>query len=706
MTAAVDFVKARALCRIRPLRMNRSRLIAGLCAAANVLVWLSAAETGHASGTDIRSPRNANYTISVSLDPESKLLEGRQVILWRNIQAEPTQELRFHLYWNAWRNNESTWLREDRYRGRSDRGDEIRGEDWSFCEVDSIRLLGTEGGETDLMPSFRYVAPDDGNENDRTVFTVDLPAPVAPGASVEVELAWRAKVPRTFARTGFRGDYFFLAHWFPKLAVFERGAWTANQFHSATEFYSDYGVYDVEMTVPEGWVLGATGKEVERRRQDDGTVTHRYQQEDVHAFTWTTSPDYVEFQQRFEEPGLPPVDIRLLMQPEHLGQTERHFVATKAALRLYGKWFGAYPYGHVTVIDPAYGSGAGGMEYPTLFTAGTRLFNPFGGGRPEGVTIHEMGHQFWYGVVGNNEFDHAWIDEGLNSFSDARVLDETYDQWFWTERYFAPPGIERRRGFLPLLFREISKTREIDGNGFGRYRAMAVTDVQTRPTWQYHPQTASGISYSRSAIWLHTLERYLGWPTLQKILSTFYERWSFRHPTAEDFFATASETAGRDLDWFFDEVVRTAKTFDYAIDSVSSDEIAPRGYFESDGELELLAGEDPEGDDSDAKSYRSEVVVRRLGSGVFPVDVRLEFADGTRLEREWDGLYRWKRFSEEGPSKLVSATVDPERVLLLDVNYANNSKLVEPGDLWPAFKWAAKWLVWVQDLMHTMAYFA
>jgi hypothetical protein len=153
-------------------------------------------------------------------------------------------------------------------------------------------------------------------------------------------------------------------------------------------------------------------------------------------------------------------------------------------------------------------------------------------------------------------------------------------------------------------------------------------------------------------------------------------------------------------------VVRSAETFDYAIDSVSSEEVAPRGYLESDGELELLTGEDAESDDSVDKTYRSEVVVRRLGSGVFPVKVRLEFADGTQIDREWDGLYRWTRFSEEGPSKLVSATVDPERVLLLDVNYTNNSKLVEPGDLWPAFKWAAKWLVWVQDLMHTLAYFA
>jgi hypothetical protein len=98
--------------------------------------------------------------------------------------------------------------------------------------------------------------------------------------------------------------------------------------------------------------------------------------------------------------------MRLLYQPEHRGQVARHFRATEAALRYYGNWFGEYAYGHITVIDPAWGSGAGGMEYPTLFTCGTRYFNPEGGGSPEGVTVHEAGHQFWFAMVENGEDVH------------------------------------------------------------------------------------------------------------------------------------------------------------------------------------------------------------------------------------------------------------------------------------------------------------
>ena len=390
--------------------------------------------------------RTTNYRIEVELDPDSKTLEGRQTITWQNVQEQPTDSLWFHLYWNAWQNNRSTWMLENRIRRRFS-GSGVEEDDWGYIEVSSVRLLPGMGyAGSDLTGGMRFASPDDGNSEDRTALVVPLPTPVGPDETIQIEISWRSKIPRTFARTGFRGDFFFLAQWFPKLGVFEAEGWNNHQFHAATEFYSDYGNYDVSMTVPESFVLGATGKEVGVQANPDDTVTHRYRQEDVHGFAWTTSPDYLVREARFAEPGLPPVDMRLLLQPEHLEQAERHFDATRAALLHYGTWYGPYPYDHVTVVDPAYGAGAGGMEYPTLFTAGTRLFNPFGGGSPEGVTVHEAGHQFWYGVVGNNEFEHAWLDEGLNSFSTERVMDATYGEAMLRQRYLSPPGMRMSRG--------------------------------------------------------------------------------------------------------------------------------------------------------------------------------------------------------------------------------------------------------------------
>jgi hypothetical protein len=656
------------------------------------------------------SPRNANYTLDVRVDTDAGTLTGLQRLVWRNIQDQPTSELWFHLYWNGWRNNQSTWLLEDRIRGRSTAGKTLKAEDWGYQIIEKARWLDPEG-PVDLTASLRFAAPDDGNPEDRTVMVLDLPRPVAPGETIEVELEFRARVPRTFARTGRVGDFYFVAHWFPKLGVFEGAeGWNCHQFHSATEFYSDYGNYDVRLTLPQRYVVGATGREVETEAHGDGTASHRFVQEDVHGFAWTASPDYLERRETFEEPGLPPVEIRLLLQPEHERQAERHLEATRAALKFYGLWYGPYPYGHITVVDPAWGSGAGGMEYPTLFTCGTRLLSPAGTGSPEGVTIHEAGHQFWYGMVGNNEFEHAWIDEGLNTFSTARTYYAAFDPPVYTQRYLGMPGA--RGGFLPWKFDEVPMNRAVHGNRLDRYRRDATSDTPSTPTFHYYPSTASSITYSKTAVWLHTLERYLGWETLQEILSTFFERWKFRHPEPEDFFAVANEVAGQDLTWFFDQVYGGSQTFDYGIERMVSRPFRAEGLFEAeDGSLEYRGKGDSSSDGGEKteepkeKLFRTEVTVRRYGDGTFPVEVLLVFEDGTEVRRAWDGQDRWTLLVEERNTKLRHAVVDPERILLLDLNFTNNSRLLESQARFPAIKWGSRWLFWAQDLLHVFSFF-
>ena len=372
------------------------------------------------------SPRNANYSIDVRLDPEQRTLTGRAVLTWRNIANISTSELRFHLYYNAWKNTRSTWMRE-RLLGRSSTVHSRPEADWGWIDVTAVRLLGAgDAPPLELTSRMQYISPDNGDPDDQTVLAVPLPADVGPGETINLELEWTSRVPRTFSRTGAIGNFFFLAQWFPKVGILEDTGWNCHQFHTATEFFADYGVYDVRIRAPTGWVVGATGVSQSVRDDADGTTMHRYFQADVHDFAWTTSPDYLDLTERFEDPLLPDVDMRLLLQPEHAEQADRHFAATRATLKHYGEWFGPYPYGQITIIDPAWQSGAGGMEYPTLFTAGTRWLAPRNVSRPEGVTIHEAGHQFWYGIVGNNEFEHAWLDEGVNTFSTARAIDEGY----------------------------------------------------------------------------------------------------------------------------------------------------------------------------------------------------------------------------------------------------------------------------------------
>ena len=637
------------------------------------------------------SPRNASYAINATLDPASRTIRGETLLTWRNIAATPAPSLQFHLYYNAWRNTRSSWMRERALAGNDDAA-RRRESDWGWIDVTSLRVI-RGGAPLDATSRLRYIAPDDGNTDDRTVAEVPLDAPVDPGETINVQITWSSRVPRTFARTGVIGDYYFIAHWFPKIGVFEDTGWNCHQFHAATEFFADFGTYDVRLTVPTGWLVGATGVERGRRDEGNGTTTHHYFQEDVHDFAWTTSPDYLERTALFEHPTLPAVRMRLLLQPEHASQAERHFAATRAALRYYGEWFGPYPYGHITIVDPAWQSGADGMEYPTLFTAGTRWLAPPRVAEPEDVTVHEAGHQFWYGIVATNEFEHAWMDEGLNTFSTARTIAQAFEPTFMDRRYFG--------GFVPWTLSHLPVGRATDANRLASYRRAGTRDAQYTPTWRYWPGTHAVISYSKTALWLHTLERMLGWETLQRILSTYFTRFAFRHPAPDDFFAVVNEVSGQDLRWFFDEVYRSSNAFDYAIEALRSESVTDRGFFGDGASRRFQSGAGP----STAGRYRTVVVARRLGDGIFPVDVRVVFENTQETRWRWDGRDRWKAFEVEHASPARYAQVDPERVLLLDADYTNNSASAQPRAREAARKWSLTWLVWLQDHLLTYGFF-
>jgi hypothetical protein len=639
------------------------------------------------------SPRNANYSIDVALDHTSRTLTGRAVVTWRNITSISTSELQFHLYYNAWKNLQSTWLREDLLGGA--RYEKVEEGDWGWIQVGSVRLLTGDSTPIDLSSRRRYISPDDGNPNDQTVLQVPLPAPVQPGETIKVEVTWTSKVPRTFARTGTIGNYYFIAQWFPKLGVLEENGWNCHQFHTATEFFSDYGVYDVRMKLPARWVLGASGLEQSHADNADGTTTWVYRAEDVHDFAWTTSPDFIERRARFEYPPLPPVEMRLLLQPEHAAQANRHFEATRTTLRFYGEWFGAYPYPNITIVDPAWQSGTGGMEYPTLFTAGTRWLSPSGVSDPEGVTVHEAGHQFWYGIVGNNEFDHAWLDEGLNTYSTARAIDANplLKTNFYARRYFG--------GFVPFVFPDIALSREVSGNGLSDYRRAARSDAPSTPSYRYFPgwDTAVALSYCKTALWLNTLERYLGWPTMQRIMSTFFERWKFRHPAPQDFFAVVNEVSGRDMTWFFDQAYRSSNLFDYGVQTVQSQRIPGPGFRDRNGSPTFESGL------GHGSRVRSTVVVRRFGEAIFPVDVLVSFGNGEQVRERWDGRDRWTSFVYERDVAVNAVVVDPDRILLLDIDRTNNSYRASPSSAAAAQKWTLKWMVWLQDALATYLFF-
>ena len=669
---------------------------------ALILIMPLKQSAGMANETALSS-RLANYEMDVKLDAQKRLIDGTEVLTWKNNTSHPTSELQFHLYYNAWLNEESSQFHSIRRRRsfRENQSD-FRENDWAYNKVHSIKILGSQDwSESDISASMEFIQPDDDNKQDRTVLNVALPKPVAPGKTIRVELQWQSKIPRTFARTGVRGDYFFLAQWFPKIGVFEEdGKWNCHQFIQ-TEFYADFGIYDVKMTVPNGWIVGATGKETEKADNGDGTTTHRYYQEDVHDFAWVTTPHFSVHNELFKESGLPSVNMRLLLMPENANKKDRYFAATRAALKYYGTWWGAYSYDHVTVVDPAYKSGSGGMEYPTFFTGGTRWLSPIERRSPEGVTVHEAGHQFWYGIVANNEFEYAWLDEGFDTFSTTRTLEQAYPNPVLTKRYFEE--------FIPIVFPSVKVAERTQGaDQYYGFNSMLKRDPMSRLSWKYGPDGYGDNSYNKPAMMLRTLENYLGWETFQRVLSTYYERWKFRHPKPQDFFAIVNEISGQDMSWFFEQTYNSSNVFDYGIGQVNSEQVnVPRGYYEQEGAWIYRDGEEVDDDETDPeKQYRSYVFIRRWGEATFPIEMKITFDNGEDILESWDGKERWVRFDYLKNTRVQKIEVDPENKLVLDVNHTNNTWVRNSQAKIAVTKWVSKWIIWLQNLMEFFAFFS
>ena len=655
-----------------------------------------------------QSDRNLTYTMDVRLDPATNIISGTEVLQWKNYTGQAQNQFPFHLYHNAFKNNRSTHAREADYQtGRSG----MTESDYGYTDVKSVKVVDERGVETDITGTFKYIQPDDNNADDQTVCQVTTPRAISAGRVVTFKIEFATKQPLALQRTGFVRDYHFVAQWFPKIGVWWKNAWNCHQFHLTTEFFADYAVFDVKITIPGNYVIGASGG-IPRSvvSNADGTKTYNFYQADIHDFAWVTSPDLVRTERTFShqsiEPGertdrhhpLREVKVILLTQPQHDNMIDRYFTATFNALRYFGEWYGEYPYPTVTVVDPANDSRSGGMEYPTLFTGGTNMFSPKENQSPEGVTVHEFGHQFWYGMVGNNEFEEAWLDEGFNTYSTDRVIRTAWKPFNPTTYLFGGPGAGAYVG-IPYVYDEIETQGILEGNVDLHYQGK--NDVMARRGWEYNQ--AYGLnSYGKPAMSLMMLERYLGEEWMYRVMRTYHFRYRFKHPTSQDFINTVNEVTRKNMNWFFENTWFSSNLFDYAVDYIDNVSIPPAtGVFTNNG-----AKPDSNATPASKGKYRCDVVVKREGEAIAPVDVLVIFENGDQKREQWDGQYRWKKFTYNTDSPVKEAIVDPDHKLVMDVNWNNNSKVVRgPGFRSEAAqKYASKFMFWVQNYLEMNSY--
>ncbi len=656
----------------------------------------------------LEAPRKVvDYDIQVTLEPKERLLTGHETLRWTNPSDLPVATLKFHLYWNAFRNSASTFSQESRGHLRGDEAD--RKEGWGFIDVTSITWSGA-----DVLKGARFESPDDGNADDRTVLAVPLPRPAAPGETVALEIAWKAKAPKVFARAGHVRDFFMLGQWYPKIAVLEpRGmrrraeaGWNAHQYHAFSEFYADWGDYRVAITVPEAFVVASAGAKVSETRKD-GRKTLVFAQERIHDFAWSTDPRYVLRESRFDPTrdvpaseleraskvlglsreelmrGLRPVQLRFYMQPGHESQWRRYEEAQKWALAWLGLWAFPYPYAQVSVIDPPEdGMGAAGMEYQTLYTAGTdrRLsWWPLRGLRfQEGVVLHEFAHGYWYGLLASNEFEESWMDEGITTFAESVMMDRRYR--YFVELPFGVGLADEDRNRAEAIGRDLDPIR--------------------RDSWAFASEPSYyRNSYARPATVLHQIRRLAGEEAFWRAFRSYALRWRFDHPTAEDFFDLFRPLAIPGFESLVAGCFSGTSFVDFRIVSATSERQASRAGYDDRGRLLLPPDEKNKRKADEKGPFETTVVVGRDGDLVLPVEIALTFENGQVSRTRWDGREKWIRLRTVYASRLARAEVDPSGTIVLDRDPFNNVRVLRAKGLSAAAKVRAYAVHLVENLL-------
>jgi hypothetical protein len=585
----------------------------------------------------------ADYTLRATLDAPAHLVHGEGTIRWRNTSARAVRELWMHLYLNAFKNERSAFFRE-RVGGR---GTAVP-EDWGAIDLRRLDLADADGSKVDLLPRVETHRPGDEDETDARI---DLPSEVAPGETLRLEVAFDDKLPRVIERTGYEGSFHMVGQWFPKIARLERdGTWAHFAFHHLSEFYSDFGTYDVTLDVPADYVIGATGPAAEVNVAD-GRRRERHLQSDIHDFAWTAWDRWQTDRERIDG-----VEVTVLYPPGYEAMADRERAALRFALPYDSRRYGRYPYPTLTVVHPPQSAReAGGMEYPTLITSGAAWWTPSGLRLPEIVTVHELGHQWFYGMVATNEAAWPFLDEGLNQYAEG----DTLAKWLGA-------------GSAVDLWGMRVGDAEVQA-AVGNRAAHDERVAQPADSFSTGASYAA-IVYSRTAAVLETFARVYGDEAVALALGSYTRRNRFSHPGPEDLLAAFSDALGPSAARTLREALFDKAWVDYAVDAVFCQPAeSPAGIFDEGGRTTKKRAPD--------SGWEGSVLVRRRGSLSFPVEIELVMADGSKSRQTWDAEGDFVRIPWRGSTQLVGAVVDPDGRILVDADPQNNAARVSPGVL-------------------------
>jgi hypothetical protein len=518
--------------------------------------------------------QEVNYRINATLDDTQNILTGNVAFEYINHSPDALPQIWVHLWGNAFKNHQSAFCKQKLRDGNS-RFYFAKDLDLGFYK----QLDFTANGQKAAW-KFDPKNPD--------IAVITLLQPLAPGARVRIETPFSLKIPASFSRLGHVETSYQMTQWYPKPAVYDHKGWHAMPYLDMGEFYSDFGSFDVTLTLPENYVVGATGvlmtaseieflqkKETETRARLGSSELHqadpfpasspkmktiRYTAEKVHDFAWFADKRFLVLKDTARLASGKTVDCWAMFPSDKetalkAGQSkhwEKGAFYVRRAIEFYSDKVGEYPWPQATAVHSALSAG-GGMEYPMITVIG----NSSAAKDLDNVITHEVGHNWFYGILASNERDHPFMDEGLNSYYENRYMKEYYkDNSFMN---------------IPKFILNEKKQGSLFENG---YLILAREHQDTPPDTHSNAfsQIAYGLQvYMKTAICLHWLEQAEGTKTMDSAMQEYYQRWQFRHPYPEDLKAVFQEKELK-ADWFF-ESMQTQKQLDLKLKGFQNKEV-------------------------------------------------------------------------------------------------------------------------------------
>lgn len=534
-----------------------------------------------------------NYNIRVALDDKNHMLRGFETIEYTNNAPSALEVLHFHLWPNAYKNNRTTLAGEQLKREgkhylfniKSQRG-----------YIDSLHFK-VDGKTVDWEYHPDHI----------DICTLHLNKPLQSGETIRITTPFRVKIPLgVTSRMGHIAQSYKITQWYPKPAVYDHRGWHPMPYRHLGEFYSEFGHFDVSITLPENYVVAATGrlrdpkekKWLKQKARDtkgkfsfdrddmdfpvssDQKKTVRYTIDSAHDFAWFADKRYHVMMDsvRLPQSGRQVTTWAFFTNVRaELWRKATHYI--NDAIKYYSGWYGDYAYSNCTAVLGAEGSSGNGMEYPTITAIGhtqqPRML--------EQVIMHEVGHNWFYGMLGFNERRYPYLDEGINTFSEIRYMNTKYPRLKLYEMF----GLDRTLAkFLGMDHMDYADQHEF----IYLMRARRNLDQPTNTaSAAFTPTNYAAISYSKTGLAFRHLRAYLGEEDFNQEMRDFFRKWKFRHPYPRNLEQSFNKPANQPLEWFFDDMLKTSGKVDYKMKSFRNGRLLIRNREEVPAPL-VIAG--------------------------------------------------------------------------------------------------------------------